>query len=490
MSNLEEIFKVGGMPTATFVEPNEFPALVVALRTPGRGIVIEGPSGIGKTTSLHRALDQLDLNARVLFLSGRKGKDIELISQLSEMENIGIVVIDDFHKLNSNIKAMIADYMKILADEEDQNSKIVVLGINQAGQSLINFAHDLNNRLEVIKFETNPKHKVLELLTKGELSLNIGLNIKNEIADAAHGSFYIAQMLAHQACLDSKILESQNFTLETKVSFELVKGKVFDRLSRTFHSRTVKFAQGTRVRSEGRAPYLHLLYWLGSSEEWSLSIDSVLARYPELKGSVVQIVDNGYLEKIIDGSTEIQAVLHFDPVSKLLSVEDPQYIYYLRNISWSAFVKEVGFLTMSFPCPYDFALSFSGDQRAVAELLFNELQAMEFEIFYDHNEQHRILAEDVEDYLRPIYMTDAQFVIALLSENYPKRIWTRFESQQFKDRFKDNAVIPIWFDTVPEGVFDESNTVGGYVLNTENELGSEVKKIAELCRKKIAEIRK
>ena len=48
---------------------------------------------------------------------------------------------------------------------------------------------------------------------------------------------------------------------------------------------------------------------------------------------------------------------------------------------------------------YDYALSFAGSDRDIAEALFRELQEREFEIFYDKNEQHRILAEDVEEYL-------------------------------------------------------------------------------------------
>lgn len=489
MSNLEEVFKVGGLPTVTFVEPVEYPALVVALRTPGRGVVIEGPSGIGKTTAVNRALEYLNLTEKVLVLSARRPQDVELIKELTAIEKIGIVIIDDFHRLDNDTKRNIADYMKVLADEERRDSKVVVLGINQAGQALVNFAHDLNNRLEVIPFESNPEHKVLQLLEQGENALNIELNVKNEIAKSSHGSFYIAQMLAHQACLDSGVLERPEQKRATAVSFELVKGKVFDKLSRTFKERTIKFAQGTRVRREGRAPYLHLLHWLAKSEDWSLSIDDALMRYPELRGSVVQIVDNGYLENIILGSDNIKAVLHFDPTTRLLTVEDPQYVYYLRNISWSSFAKEVGFMAMEFPCPYDFALSFAGQDRDIAHGLFEALSEMEFEVFYDQNEQHRILAEDVEDYLRPIYMTDAQYVIVLLGPEYPKRIWTRFESQQFKERFKENAVIPIWFDSVPEGIFDESSRVGGYVFNTSMDPSPQIQEISELCRQKIAETR-
>lgn len=62
MPKLEEVFKIGGVPTHTFVAPLEYSQLVVALRTPGRGVVVEGPSGIGKTTAVSRAIQELGLS--------------------------------------------------------------------------------------------------------------------------------------------------------------------------------------------------------------------------------------------------------------------------------------------------------------------------------------------------------------------------------------------------------------------------------------------
>ena len=159
---LEEVFKTGGVPTLTFVEPIEFNQLLVALRTPGRGIVIEGPSGIGKTTSVLRALDALGLSEKALILSARRPDDVEMIVELPQMDDIGTVIIDDFHKLEDESKKDIADYLKLLADREDKNSKVVILGINLAGRSLIQFAPDLNNRLETIRFEANPDDKILD----------------------------------------------------------------------------------------------------------------------------------------------------------------------------------------------------------------------------------------------------------------------------------------------------------------------------------------
>src|SRR5690606_36326729 len=123
-------------------------------------------------------------------------------------------------------KRSVADLMKRLADEGASHSKLVVLGIPNVGQSLIAFGKDLANRIEVVPFEANPEHKVQELVEKGEAALNITLNIKQEIIEASQGSFYIAQMLAYDTCIRSKVLERSAIRFETKDSFEAVKAVV------------------------------------------------------------------------------------------------------------------------------------------------------------------------------------------------------------------------------------------------------------------------
>lgn len=489
MVRLEEVFKISGIPTHTFVRPLEYGALTVALRTPGRGVVIEGPSGIGKTTAVTRALEELGLESRVTKLSARRPGDSEVIRALPSMKEFGTVLIDDFHRLPRDVKEQIADLAKLLADEERQDCKLILIGINKAGESLIRFAHDLNNRLDIQSFETNPDEKVSLVIDLGEKALNISLNVKDEIVRAAHGSFYIAQMLSHQACLDAGILEQQDERTTTAVSFEASRGRVFDRLSRTFLDRTIRFARGPRFRREGRAPYLHLLHLLAQSEEWSLNLDRAIAAYPGLAGSITQISEKGYLEEFIEKNSDFSAVIHYDSSSRILSVEDPQFVYFLRNISWSKFPIEIGFLTVEIPSKYDFALSFAGSDRAVATALNDELQTLEFSVFYDENEQHRILAEDIEDYLRPIYQSDAQFVVVLLGPDYPKKIWTKFESEQFRQRFKDGAVIPVWFTTSPPGMFDETARIGGCRFDPAGDIPAQVREVADLLRRKIGDVR-
>jgi hypothetical protein len=96
---IQEVFKTSGVPTYTFVHPLEYPRLLLNLRTPGRGLVVEGPSGIGKTTAVENALVELGLSGSVTKLSARLPEDIEYIAELPAMGKVGTVIVDDFHKL-------------------------------------------------------------------------------------------------------------------------------------------------------------------------------------------------------------------------------------------------------------------------------------------------------------------------------------------------------------------------------------------------------
>jgi hypothetical protein len=135
-------------------------------------------------------------------------------------------------------------------------------------------------------------------------------------------------------------------------------------------------------------------------------------------------------------------------------------------------------------------LSFAGEERAIAQRMRDVLQEHQIEVFYDKDEQHLILAEDIEAYLAPIYRSEARFVVALLSKNFPRKIWTKFESEQFKSRFGEKSVIPIWFSDAPPGMFDETTRVGGLTVDPGGDLDSQIASICgELIKKVGAERR-
>jgi hypothetical protein len=177
-------------------------------------------------------------------------------------------------------------------------------------------------------------------------------------------------------------------------------------------------------------------------------------------------------------------VLHFDPDTKVLGAEDPQFVFYIRNIAWRKFAERVGYLNVDFESKYDFALSFAGANRNLAERIAELLNERELAVFYDKDEQHRILAENIEDYLGPIYRSEATYVVPLLGRQYPERIWTRFESDQFKNRFGEGSVISVWYSDIPPSAFGEDRNIGGIVLDVAD-LDEEAQRIADLLAGKL-----
>lgn len=486
---LEDVFKTSGTPTYTFVKPVEYTKLIVSLRTKGRGLVVEGPSGIGKTTSINKAIEEIGLT-NVTSLSARKKEDIEMIQLLPEFSDFGIVVIDDFHVLTNDNKKALSDYMKTLADEDSVSSKLILIGINKAGDSLVSFSPDLNNRIDTIKFEANPEEKVEEMLSLGEDALNTKINIKSEIVTESKGSFHIAQLLAKEACISCDIIDNQSGKAQTDTSIETIKAKVNQELGRLFYPKARAFAIGSKLRKEGRAPYLHLLNWIAKSPDWSIQIDEMLNLHSNMKLSINQVVEKGFLKKLIEENSLLQDVIHYDEQSNILTIEDPKFLFFIRNILWNKFAEQIGFVGIEFTRPYDFALSFAGENRDLAQILNLKLLEREISVFYDKNEQHRILASNIEDYLAPIYNSEADFVIVLLSKDYPKKIWTKFESEQFKQRFGENSIIPIWYSDTDQSVFDESRKYGGLTFNVNNELEVEADNIVSTVSKKLEEKKK
>ena len=358
-----------------------------------------------------------------------------------------------------------ADFLKVLIDEDRPNTKIIILGINEAGRSLIKLAPDLTGRVDRLKLENNKSDKLEELLSLGERALNIRFPNKSALAEEAIGSFQLCQMIGFQACMAANVTQrGANLTnVETPVAS--VRSQILEEIGPRWADAAYTFARGQKFRPSGRAPYLRLLYWLSRSGEWSLDVRKAINANPEHKFSVGQIIEKNYLRDFLEEkSSELDMFVHYDDFSDVFSVEDPKAYYYLRHISWPKFVRQCGFSRLDFKSKYDFALSFAGADRDLAVAVAEALKDRQFQVFYDFDESSDIAGSDIERYLAPIYASESEFVLAVIGPAYPRRIWTKFESDQFRARFGDDRVIPIFVSGFQPTFFDEFFKVGGFSL--------------------------
>ncbi|MDO0975169.1 TIR domain-containing protein [Mycolicibacterium frederiksbergense] len=483
---VEDVFKISGIPTHTYVTPSNDTKLKVALRTAGRGVVVEGPSGIGKSTAVTRALQELGIRADVSSLSARRPSDLELIRALPEVGNIGTVIVDDFHRLPPADQAMLADYLKVLADTEDPNNKLVVVGINQAGLGLIQFATDIVNRIDRIRFEQEPDHKILELISKGEAALNVSLSATESIVNGSHGSFYVAQLLCHEICVQQQITEGQQELTVVDTSYPSARRQVLERQRSRFEEPLISFARGNKFRPSGRAPYYHILKWLAESTDWTINLDEEARKHKIQEISVRQVIDQDYVSRLFE-TAAISEILHYNPINHTLSIEDPQLMYYLRNIDWQRFTDEVGFTNLKQQKPYDVALSFAGEDREFADFLRNHLEEHDLSVFYDKSEERKIMANDVEAVLGPKYSDDSRFVVAILGEKYGMKKWTLFESEKYRHRIEKHEVIPIVSTKVPDNAFDPLAKKGGRRFDPEGDLEAQARDIAAAIANTLSE---
>lgn len=482
MANLEEVFRLSGVPTHTYVEPERYNEIKVSIRAPGRCVVLEGPSGIGKTTIATKVLEELNLSGTQVLFRARRPSDVASIEKLPQDDDFGLAIIDDFHRLSDKLRSSLSDLMKLLADTEDEKRKLVLIGINKAGQQLVQYGRDLGLRLDVYRLEANSREKIEDLLGLGEKALKIELTDKVNIAERAQGSFQIAQMLAHKICATAGVTETCKQNTRIDISVDGVIEDVLTDLGYQFKSTLIAFARGKKIRPEGRAPYLHILRWLSESDDGAVDLHEITNTHPEMKGSIVQVVEKGFLSGLLndsDHSNDFANLFHYDDETGIIGIEDPKLLFYLKNLVWRAFTYQCGFSQEYFDSKYDYALSFAGAQRGIAEELAERLIERDIGVFYDFNEQHLLLGENVEEYLTKIYRSEATFVVPLLSPDYPTRIWTKIESEAFRDRFGDGAVFPIRLSTVEDGFFNDISKYGCLTYDAKKVHEEELDRIIE-----------
>lgn len=98
---------------------------------------------------------------------------------------------------------------------------------------------------------------------------------------------------------------------------------------------------------------------------------------------------------------------------------------------------------------YDVAISFAGQDKAVAKEFGELLNKKDIEVFYDEYQVGELWGKDLVDHLVNIYARKARYCVMLISKYYPLKKWTEVERRAAQDRaFRDSNeyILPIQLD--------------------------------------------
>ncbi|KAM3103008.1 TIR domain-containing protein [Phormidesmis sp. 146-12] len=325
-----DVFKTSGVPTVTFVEPQNFHLIKLALMQPGVGVVIEGPSGIGKTTALRKALEEVnpdDKGLQVRTLSARKPQDLSHISTIQQWHN-GIAIIDDFHRLEATLQEKLVDYLKYLADNE-LPKKLIIVGIPSTGKRLVNMSFDVATRVKFFKLGKVADEIILKMIRRGEAALNIVFDRRTDIARSSNGSLNIAQFLCYHLTAHEGISETQKSTEIIAGNLEIVISEIMsNELSLKFEDAVRCFAS---LDDYTERTCIELLKELSRSSEGFVSLKHARDARPEINQGIDKFIAEDYMKVLYDRCPESRKYLLYDKELCALIGDHPQLVFYLFN---------------------------------------------------------------------------------------------------------------------------------------------------------------
>ena len=152
------MFKTVGLPPYTYVKPVYYGEVKADIIQPGKHLLIEGPSGIGKTCVVYKVFEELQWSqgSDYSYVSCRDENATERIDAFLDIAGKGniptppLIVIDDFHLLPAEKRSDVGSSLKRMSDRAFETAtppKAIFIGIPTSGVSLLTKAPDLSPRL-------------------------------------------------------------------------------------------------------------------------------------------------------------------------------------------------------------------------------------------------------------------------------------------------------------------------------------------------------
>jgi len=474
--SLADVFKTVGLPPYTYVKPTYFGEVRADIEQPGKHLLIEGPSGIGKTCIVYKVFEEIGWSPPQNFdyVSCRDTDASQKIDAFFSATADGkapespVIVIDDFHLLTTSRRAEIGASLKRLSDrafEQAVPPKAILIGIPTTGVSLLSDAYDLGPRLGSYVFPRATDPEVGRLVDEGENALNILFEDREILLGESEGNFWLAQYICNKVCATQGVFETQDKTKILTFDLLAIRQRLMTELAQRYMPVARTFAKGKKWRPGGNKPYLEVLLGLARVPDSVVSFDKILNVVPERRRPGIRAVRQRVTEVIYDPAknVDLRKQIAFDPEAGF-SIEDPLFRYFLTNLDQADLYQELGIenenVERSRLYSYDIGFSFSGEARQIVEATNAALKSEDVVTFYDYDQQAILLAHDLEETLRRVYGPSCLYYLVFLDEHYRDKVWTKYEKDIMTKSGRKNHIIPVVLDDAgAEGAVGISTTI-------------------------------
>jgi hypothetical protein len=464
---LVEVFMTVGLPPYTYVKPSYYGEVRADIEQSGKHLLIEGPSGIGKTCVVYKVFEELGWQKDVhyTYVTCREPGAYNVLEEFlaaartDKPTKTPVLVVDDFHLIPASQRTTVGGWLKQVSDKAFQMAsppKAVLIGIPAAGMSLLSEAYDLGPRLGAYRLKRATDDEIRRLVSEGENALNVLFEDEDILLSEIEGNFWLGQYICMKVCASAGVTETCTDTRVLSFDLLTIRKRLMTELSPRYMPFAVTFSKGKKWRPGGNKPYLEVLLSLSKIPDSVITFDKILNLVPDQRKPGIKAVKQRIAEVIHDPykGVDLRKQIAFD--SDCFSMEDPDPNELYRSLG-----IEPESLEASRAYSYDVGFSFSGEARQIVEAVNQSLKDEDVVTFYDYDQQAFLLALDLEETLARIYSKSCRYYLVFLDKHYAKKVWTRFEREIMTGTGRSNHIIPaVLDDEGASGIVALSNTLG------------------------------
>lgn len=334
---ISEVFRSSGVPQYNFVPPPRFKLIKDKLRARGRGLVVEGPSGIGKTTAVKMALQALAPSAGFVLLNGHSPQHHKDLGAILDTDFTGHLIIDDVRAFGSTSRDRIATAMYLLS-ENNHDAKITLIDDADAGAAFLDTFPHLEGRVEIVALSLLRDEDIAQLIREGQNQSNLRFDHPERLVEAARGSAFLAQQLCEKAASSQDILEAPADLVTVECDLERVVEELQIELHPRYHKKIRAFCALDGAPAH-RGVCLVLLSLLAKSKDDELPLHVARQRYLALAHTLDWLQTGPLKDRVHE---HLQGLVSYDDATAILTLRDPRLSFYLRHMSWIEIARDLG----------------------------------------------------------------------------------------------------------------------------------------------------